>query len=34
MENRLQGKVALIIGCNYLVDGGRVVGPKNASWNC
>ncbi len=22
-----------ITGCNYMVDGGRVVGPKNASWN-
>ena len=22
-----------ITGVNYLVDGGRVVGPKNASWN-
>ena len=22
-----------ITGCNYLVDGGRVVGPKNAVWN-
>ncbi len=22
-----------ITGCNYMVDGGRVVGPKNASWD-
>ena len=22
-----------ITGCNWMVDGGRVVGPKNASWN-
>lgn len=22
-----------ITGANYMVDGGRVVGPKNASWN-
>ncbi len=22
-----------ITGCNYLVDGGRVLGPKNASWD-
>ncbi len=22
-----------ITGCNYLVDGGRTIGPKNATWN-
>ena len=22
-----------ITGSNYMVDGGRVIGPKNASWN-
>lgn len=33
MEKRLSGKVALITGANFLVDGGRAVGPKGAEWD-